>query len=139
MQVGKFAGEVDVPPFEPRKGVQIETDPKATKAVSITQDDESAIESLINALEVSGELAPCRLALTERLLSHGVHGRACLLGCDRIVCALSRRLRARTSRLCSSFTPSSLRRTTIPTTTWTSSRARPICELETMALLRSTS
>ena len=48
-----MAGDVDIPPFEPRKGVQIETDPKATKVVSATQDDESAIESLISSLEVS--------------------------------------------------------------------------------------
>ena len=47
-----MAGDVALPPFEPRKGVQIETDPKATKVVSATQDDESAIESLISSLEV---------------------------------------------------------------------------------------
>ncbi len=52
LQVAKVAGDADIPAFEPRKGVQIETDPKATKVVSATQDDESAIESLISSLEV---------------------------------------------------------------------------------------
>ena len=64
LQVAKVAGDVDIPPFEPRKGVQIETDPKATKVVSATQDDESAIESLISSLEVSPCICRCHVKYT---------------------------------------------------------------------------
>ena len=47
-----IAANVQVPKFKPQKGVQIETDPKATKAVASAQDDESVIEALITKLEV---------------------------------------------------------------------------------------
>ena len=55
-QVGEAAGKVHVPPFEPRQGVQIETDPKATSVSSAAAlgDDEGVIDSLIKRLEVCG-------------------------------------------------------------------------------------
>ena len=51
-QVAGRAAQILVPEFAPQKGVQIETDPKATAAVSANQDDESVIEGLIAKLEV---------------------------------------------------------------------------------------
>ena len=53
-QVASVAARVPVPAFAPQKGIQIETDPKATKARSLNdEDDESVIEMLISKLEVN--------------------------------------------------------------------------------------
>lgn len=49
-QTAKLAAAVDVPPFVPRSGVKIETDPKAQKSVASTGDDESIIGDLIDKL-----------------------------------------------------------------------------------------
>ena len=51
-QVAEAAARVDVPAFQPQKGVQIETDPKATSVRGGGGDDEGVIEALIQQLEV---------------------------------------------------------------------------------------
>jgi ubiquitin-activating enzyme E1 len=53
-QVAEAAGQVPVEPFVPRKGVQIETDPKATSVskASALGDDEGVINALVERLEV---------------------------------------------------------------------------------------
>lgn len=49
--VGAAAAKLDVPKFEPKKGVRIETDPKAESKAPISMtDDESVIESLCQQL-----------------------------------------------------------------------------------------
>ncbi|KAK9812201.1 hypothetical protein WJX73_003893 [Symbiochloris irregularis] len=51
-KVAQLAGEVDIPAFVPRAGVQIETDPKATSAKpSAAYDDEAIIEGMITKLQ----------------------------------------------------------------------------------------
>ncbi|KAK9849259.1 hypothetical protein WJX84_002174, partial [Apatococcus fuscideae] len=51
-QVGKAAAAVKVPKFQPKKGVQIETDPTATQVKSsLGSDDKAITNSLINQLE----------------------------------------------------------------------------------------
>ena len=59
-QVGEAAGKVHVPPFEPRQGVQIETDPKATSVSSAAAlgDDERA------SLTLSSSALRCAAILT---------------------------------------------------------------------------
>lgn len=54
MQVAQAAAKVHVPEFVPKKGVQIETDPKASSVSKATAlgDDEGAINALIEKLEV---------------------------------------------------------------------------------------
>ncbi len=42
-QVGEAASKVHVPPFAPRKGVRIETDPKADKAAPVTAVDDDSV------------------------------------------------------------------------------------------------
>ena len=53
-QVGEAAGKVHVPQFQPKQGVQIETDPKATSVGSAAAlgDDEGVIDALIKRLQV---------------------------------------------------------------------------------------
>ena len=50
--VAEQAAKVPVAPFQPRKGVHIETDPKkaATAAAAPAGDDESVIEGLLSKL-----------------------------------------------------------------------------------------
>lgn len=62
-KVASVAAAVQVPQFKPQKGVQIETDPKATKAVTIAQDDESVIEALITKLEAARLVTPAGFKL----------------------------------------------------------------------------
>ena len=52
--MGEAAGKVHVPPFEPKQGVRIETDPKATSVSSAAAlgDDEGVIDGLIKRLQV---------------------------------------------------------------------------------------
>ena len=53
-QIGKAAAAVKVPKFQPKKGVQIETDPTATQVKSsLGSDDKAITNSLINQLEAS--------------------------------------------------------------------------------------
>ncbi|KAK9812866.1 hypothetical protein WJX72_004885 [[Myrmecia] bisecta] len=52
-KVMEVAGRAHVPEFVPRKGVQIETDPKATKAAVLAGDDEAMIENLIEQLQAT--------------------------------------------------------------------------------------
>ena len=53
MQVGQAAAAIEVPKFEPRKGVQIETDPTATTVKSsLGSDDRAITNGLISQLEV---------------------------------------------------------------------------------------
>ncbi|CAL5220461.1 g2482 [Coccomyxa viridis] len=65
-KVGEAAGKVHVPPFEPRQGVQIETDPKATSVSSAAAlgDDEGVIDSLIKRLEEAQRTLPTGFKLT---------------------------------------------------------------------------
>lgn len=63
-QVASVAARVPVPAFAPQKGIQIETDPKATKARSLNdEDDESVIEMLISKLEAARLLIPASYKL----------------------------------------------------------------------------
>ncbi|KXZ53041.1 hypothetical protein GPECTOR_8g406 [Gonium pectorale] len=61
-RVAAVAAALHVPPFAPKAGVQIETDPKADKnkpAPGGTHDDEAVIESLLGRLEgAAKELGP---------------------------------------------------------------------------------
>ncbi len=52
--MAQAAGQVHVPEFVPKKGVQIETDPKASSIsrASALGDDEGVITALIEKLEV---------------------------------------------------------------------------------------
>lgn len=53
-KVAQEAAAVQLPEFVPRKGVQIETDPKANNKPAITAtDDNGAIEGMLKQLEVS--------------------------------------------------------------------------------------
>ncbi len=60
LKVAVKADECKVEPFQPRKGMHIETDPKADKKTSsgpAGADDESVIENLIHKLnEMQGSL-----------------------------------------------------------------------------------
>jgi ubiquitin-activating enzyme E1 len=51
--MGAKGDAVVVAPFEPRKGVHIETDPKAEKKMIVAADDESLIENLIERLSAA--------------------------------------------------------------------------------------
>lgn len=53
LKCGAAAATVPVEPFAPRKGVVIETDPKAKGAPAVHQDDESVIEQLLESLQAS--------------------------------------------------------------------------------------
>lgn len=58
--VAEAAARVEVPEFQPREGVKIETDPKATnKAPASSYDDEAVIDALAGQLQdVSGSMKP---------------------------------------------------------------------------------
>lgn len=59
MQVAEKAAELHVEPFQPKKGVHIETDPKADKKAGPTAgDDESVIENLISRLSEAKSALP---------------------------------------------------------------------------------
>ena len=53
-----FARQVAVPLIEPKKGVTIETDPKAAKQLPSATDDETVIDSLIAKLTAARASLP---------------------------------------------------------------------------------
>eukprot|EP00798_Chlamydomonas_sp_ICE-L_P027491 gene27492-4798_t len=59
------AEKVKVPVFEPRKGVKIETDPKASKNYSsLTEDDEAVIDGLMAKMVAAKAALPASFKLT---------------------------------------------------------------------------
>ena len=52
VQVAKVAGQIELPTFQPRKGVHIETDPKGTAKPVSSGDDTAVIDNLISQLQV---------------------------------------------------------------------------------------
>lgn len=68
--MGKLAAAVKVPKFQPKKGVQIETDPTATQVKSsLGSDDKAITNGLLKQLEASSSAAVLSLAQAIVLLS----------------------------------------------------------------------